>query len=183
MRRGTCFSGESPNVYALTGGNGSHCGRDRRSFYRIPFIPFPSPAAPANAGARDAGTGHIRFGPALAVCAAGAGAHLILDLTNVYGLKLLWPFAQRWYAWDLAASIDPLLLILLAGGLLLPLVFRLVGEEIGARTRRESQWPAFVLLAMVALYFGVRVVSHARVLAVVNSRSMPGRSPASRRTA
>ena len=123
------------------------------------------------------GTGHIRFGRALAVCAAGACAHLILDLTNVYGVKLLWPFAQRWYAWDLAASIDPLLLILLAGGLLLPWVFRLAGEEIGSRTRRESQWPAFVLLAMVALYFGVRVVSHARVLAVVNSRLYAGEKP------
>src|SRR5579863_9778053 len=44
--------------------------------------------------------------PALAIGAIGAGAHLLLDMLNGYGVKLLWPFNPKWYAWDLADSVD-----------------------------------------------------------------------------
>ncbi len=37
----------------------------------------------------------FRFWRALAVCGAGAGSHLVLDLTNSYGVKLCWPFSAQ----------------------------------------------------------------------------------------
>jgi len=48
----------------------------------------------------------VKILPALFICAAGAGSHLLLDLLNGYGVKLLWPFNARWYAWDIADSVD-----------------------------------------------------------------------------
>src|ERR1700722_12806119 len=77
----------------------------------------------------------VRIFPALAICAIGAGAHLLLDMLNGYGVKLLWPFSPKWYAWDLADSVDFWILFFLLAGLLLPELFRLVLEEIGSRQK------------------------------------------------
>src|SRR5579864_1342983 len=75
----------------------------------------------------------IKFSGALTVCSAGAALHVLLDLTNSYGVKLFWPFNQKWTAWDSIAQFDVIILVILAGGILLPMLFRLVGEEIGAQ--------------------------------------------------
>ena len=112
----------------------------------------------------------VRFLPALAVCAAGAGLHLLLDLTNSYGVKLLWPFSARWFAWDLAEPVDPGLLLILLAGLLLPGLLNLITEEIGARAqRRPGQRGAIVAISLVALYIGGRALLHQRAGALLNS--------------
>src|ERR1700758_4531186 len=72
----------------------------------------------------------VGFLVALAICAIGAGMHLFLDILNGYGLKLLWPLSEKWYAWDLAYPVDSWILFFLLAGLLLPELFRLVLEEI-----------------------------------------------------
>ncbi len=90
--------------------------------------------------------------PALAICAVGAGAHLLLDLLNGYGVKLLWPFSAKWFAWDLADSMDSWILFFLLAGLLIPELFRLVLEEIGSKPKRHGrQRGAIVSLAMCRL--------------------------------
>jgi len=112
----------------------------------------------------------MRFLPALAVCAAGAGIHLLLDLTNSYGVKLLWPFSGRWFAWDLSEAVDPGLLLILLAGLLLPGLLNLITEEIGARAkRRPGERGAIIALALVALYIGGRAVLHARAGVLLGS--------------
>src|SRR5712691_8950517 len=80
----------------------------------------------------------VRWPRALLVCACGAGAHLLLDLTNSYGVKLIWPFGEKWFAWDVVAYLDPWILILLLLGLLIPGLFRLVSEEIGAPPKHRG---------------------------------------------
>ncbi len=120
----------------------------------------------------------IRFLPALAVSGAGAGTHLLMDLTNSYGVKLLWPFRQTWYAWDLIASIDPWVLILLLLGLLFPGLFRLVSEEIGARPKKHGpQRGAIVALALLILYASGRWALHDRALEMLRSRLYHGATP------
>ncbi|HEX2716023.1 MAG TPA: metal-dependent hydrolase, partial [Candidatus Acidoferrales bacterium] len=97
----------------------------------------------------------VRLLRALAVCGIGAAAHLLLDLTNSYGAQLLWPFHEKWYAWDLTDTVDPWVLILLLLGLLLPELFRLVTEEIGGRTKsRGSRRGAIIALILLAVYSG-----------------------------
>ena len=123
-------------------------------------------------------TAPVRFWPALAVSALGAAAHLALDLTNSYGVKLLWPFREKWYAWDLVNPIDPWIIILLLLGLLLPGLFRLISEEIGAKPKRRApERGAIVALILLVLYIGARWALHDRALEVLHSRVYHGATP------
>jgi membrane-bound metal-dependent hydrolase YbcI (DUF457 family) len=120
----------------------------------------------------------VRLLPAFLVSLAAAGLHLLLDLTNSHGAQLLWPFRDRWFAWDLLEPIDPLLLALLLAGLLLPALFRLVSEEIGARREREGiSRGAAVALALVALYVGGRWIAHGRAHERLANRLYQGERP------
>jgi len=116
--------------------------------------------------------------PALAICAIGAGAHLLLDMLNGYGVMLLWPFHPKWYAWDLADAVDSWILFFLLAGLLLPELFRLVLEEIGSKpNRRGGQSGAIVGLAFVALVVAGRGFAHQRAIALLGSRNYRGQTP------
>ena len=46
--------------------------------------------------------------------------HILLDFTNNYGVRPFWPFFEKWYSWDIVFIVEPLLLILLIGGLVVP---------------------------------------------------------------
>lgn len=116
--------------------------------------------------------------PALAICVIGAGAHLLLDLLNGYGVKLLWPFSPGWYAWDLAYPVDSWILFSLLVGLLLPELFRLVLEEIGSKPKRHGrQRGAIAGLVLVALVIAGRAIAHQRVIALLDSREYRGQAP------
>ncbi len=116
--------------------------------------------------------------PALAICAIGAGVHLLLDLLNGYGVKLLWPFGGKWYAWDLADSVDSWILFFLLVGLLIPELFRLVHEEIGSKSRRNGrQRGAIFGLVLVALVIAGRAFSHERAIALLDSRTYRAQTP------
>jgi inner membrane protein len=116
--------------------------------------------------------------PAIAISAIGAGAHLLLDMLNGYGVKLLWPFSPKWYAWDLADSVDSWILFFLLAGLLLPELFRLVLEEIGSKPKRHGrQRGAIVGLVFVALVIAGRAFAHERTIALLDSREYRGQTP------
>ena len=115
---------------------------------------------------------------AILICAIGASAHLLLDLLNPYGVKLLWPFSQKWYAWDLADSVDAWILIFLLAGLLLPELFRLILEEIGSRPKeRGRQRGAVVGLILVALFVAGRAFAHQRAIALLDAREYRAQAP------
>jgi inner membrane protein len=116
--------------------------------------------------------------PALAICAIGAGAHLLLDLLNGYGVMLLWPFSPKWYAWDLADGIDSWILFFLLVGLLIPELFRLVLEEIGSKPKRTGrQRGAIFGLVCVALVIAGRSFEHQRAIALLDARVYRGQVP------
>jgi len=116
--------------------------------------------------------------PALAICAIGAGVHLLLDMLNGYGVKLLWPFSPKWYAWDLADSVDSWILFFLLAGLLIPELFRLVLEEIGSKPKRHGrQRGAIIGLVFVALVIAGRAFAHQRAIALLDSRDYRGQTP------
>jgi inner membrane protein len=120
----------------------------------------------------------VKIFPALVICAIGAGAHLLLDLLNGYGVKLLWPFSAKWYAWDLADSVDSWILFFLLVGLLTPELFRLVLEEIGSKPRRHGrQRGAIVGLVFVALVIAGRGLAHQRAIALLDAREYRGQTP------
>jgi inner membrane protein len=120
----------------------------------------------------------VNIFPALLISAIGAGIHLLLDLLNSYGVKLMWPFSAKWYAWDIADSVDAWIIFFLLAGLLLPELFRLVLEEIGSKPRKRGrQRGAIVGLILVALFIAGRALSHGRATALLDSREYRGQAP------
>jgi inner membrane protein len=122
--------------------------------------------------------GAVSFRNAVIICTIGAGAHLLLDLLNDYGVKLWWPVSTRWYAWDLAAMVDWWIIFFLLAGLFLPWLFALIHEEIGSRPRqRGRQRGAIAGIFMVLCFIAGRGMAHERALAILNSRVYHAQTP------
>ena len=118
----------------------------------------------------------LAFGAAFAVCAVGAAGHMLLDVASGVGAQLLWPFRVHWTAWDLINDLDLWALLLLIVGLLLPLLFGLVNEEVGARKKGPGgSRAAMVTLVLFAAYLGARADLHSRAIDLVLSREYHGR--------
>jgi len=118
----------------------------------------------------------LRFFPAFAVCLIGVASHVLLDLASGVGVQLLWPFRARWSGWDLATNFDPWILGLLVAGLLLPLLFKLVNEEVtSGQKKRTGAGAAVFTLILVAAYLGARAYWHGQAVDLLLSREYHGR--------
>ncbi len=89
----------------------------------------------------------------------GIGSHVLLDFTNSYGVRLFYPFENGWFAWDLVNIVDPWILGCLILGLGVPLLSRMINQEIGA-TSSKNNWGAVASLIFILLYWGARDFSH-----------------------
>jgi inner membrane protein len=105
-------------------------------------------------------------------------SHILLDYTNAYGVRPFWPFSERWYSWDIVSIVEPALLIFLVGGLVLPSLFGLVNQEIGARSRglRGRLAATVALLGMIAVWT-VRDYEHRRAVNALEARTYQGADP------
>ena len=113
----------------------------------------------------------------LYACLAG-WSHILLDFTNNYGVRPFWPFSERWYSWDIVFIVEPLLLALLIGGLILPSLFALINDEIGVRARGpKGRVGATVALIGMVLTWAVRDFEHRRAVAALEARSYQGANP------
>lgn len=131
---------------------------------------------PQKKTAQAAAFAPLRFGPALAACAVGAASHILLDLASGVGVQLLWPFRTHWSGWDLVTNLDPWVLILLIAGLLLPLLFKLVHEEVTSGQKRLSgRGSAIITLLLLAAYLGARAHLHHQAVDLLLSREYHGR--------
>lgn len=124
--------------------------------------------------------GALRLGPAVITCAIGAAGHLLLDSASGIGVQLLWPFHSEWFSLDVLANVDLWILLLLVVGLLLPLLFALVGDEIGDRKKKTTGAAGAVVTLLILLaYVGARSVLHSQATALLLSREYHGREPLS----
>jgi membrane-bound metal-dependent hydrolase YbcI (DUF457 family) len=121
----------------------------------------------------------LAFAAALATCAVGAAGHVILDVASGVGVQLLWPFRAHWSSWDLATDLDPWILFLLIAGLLLPLLFKLVSEEVGERKKGSGGSGAVIVLLLLVAYLGMRARFHGEAIDLLLSREYHGRIPLS----
>jgi inner membrane protein len=110
-------------------------------------------------------------------CLAGL-SHILLDFTNNYGIRPFWPFSERWYSADLVFIVDPVLLLVLTLGLIVPVFFSLINEEIGARNKGPGGFPlpqgriaATLALVLVFAYWGFREYEHDRAVAALEARN------------
>ena len=104
--------------------------------------------------------------------------HILLDFTNNYGVRPFWPFSERWYSWDIVFIVEPVMLALLVGGLLLPVFFNLVTEEIGSRRKAPygRVGATLALLGVLALW-GVRDYEHRRAVNALQARTYEDADP------
>jgi inner membrane protein len=107
-------------------------------------------------------------------------SHLLLDLTNIYGIRLLLPFSSEWWRLDLTAVIDLWIWLVLLVGIAGPFIGRLVGSEItsgAARAPHHGRGFAWFALVFLVLYNGGRSILHARAEAILDSRLYQGLQP------
>jgi inner membrane protein len=106
-------------------------------------------------------------------CLAGL-SHILLDYTTSYGVRPFWPVSERWYSWDIVFIIEPVLLVVLTLGLILPALFSLINEEIGARNKHaapKGRLAATMALLAVFAYWGLCDFEHRRAVAALQSRN------------
>ncbi len=107
----------------------------------------------------------------LAVSLLGITGHILLDWATSTGIRLLWPFRQKLFFLDWLPSTDLLLIVLLLAALLLPSLFRLISEEIGAPKKDTGlRWGALAGLAGCLLLTGARGMQHADALGQLEAR-------------
>ena len=122
----------------------------------------------------------VRWAGAFAAALVAVATHLLLDLTNTYGVRLLLPFSARWLRLDLVNVFDlwiwGFFLMSVAG----PFLGRLVGSEIASqKTGREHHGRGFAWAALLFLlmYDCGRAVLHSRAVGELESRIYQGSQP------
>lgn len=105
-----------------------------------------------------------------------AFSHPLLDLLNVYGVRLWTPFTERWYHLDLLFIVDLWVWAVLLTCTLGPMLARLVYSEIGFRGA-PGRGMAWLGLAGFAAVVGLRALLHEQALQQLNSRVYGGEPP------
>ena len=126
-----------------------------------------------------AGKAAPRWGLLYFLAVIASLSHVLLDYTTHYGVRPFAPFNWRWYSWDIVFIVEPLMLLVLALGLVMPNLFALISEEIGERRPRGPRgrgWAIFALIAILVLW-GVRDFQHRRAQAALNSLTYNGKEP------
>jgi inner membrane protein len=117
-----------------------------------------------------------------AFCAAliAVASHLLLDLTNVYGVRLFLPFSARWLRLDLTNVFDLWIWAVFLGCIAGPFLGRLVGAEIASKKSAAAHYGrgfAWLALLFLVLYNCGRGVTHARAVAELESRIYEDSAP------
>jgi len=110
-------------------------------------------------------------------CLAGL-SHILLDFTNNYGVRPFWPFSEKWYSWDIVFIIEPVMLVFLLLGLIVPALFALIDKEIGALRRGpRGRFAATLALLGIVLLWGLRDFEHRRAVHTLEARTYDGVDP------
>jgi len=99
----------------------------------------------------------------------GVASHLLLDWTNTYGIRFLFPFSSQWFHLDLNNLFELLVWAALLLGWLGPMVGKLVSSEIGAKSGQGRGMAIFALSFFLIFDFG-RFLLHQRAIEILNSR-------------
>ncbi len=180
------FAANAPDLDIIGGLRGiAYLARHRALTHSLIFLPVWTIAiafvlrwATRRRARRDSSTIVPGWGTLLAVGLVGVGSHLLLDLTNSYGIRILYPLNTHWYAWDISPIIDPWLWLILFAFLLLPMLFGLLAREVSSGLAKPRyQTSALLGLLAVCGWWGLRAYGHARALTGIEGRLYGGEAP------
>lgn len=122
----------------------------------------------------------IRWGGAFLAALIAVASHLLLDYTNVYGIRLLLPFSNAWLRLDWTPVVDPWIWSALLLGIAGPFLSRMVTSEItsGQRPKHHGRGFAWLALTFLLVYNFGRATLHDRAAAVLDARLYDGEVPA-----
>jgi inner membrane protein len=104
--------------------------------------------------------------------------HILLDFTNNYGVRPFWPFSEKWYSWDIVFIVEPVILVLLTAGLVLPTLLGFVDRELGVRSKApRGRWGAILALIGVVALWGVRDYEHRQAVNALAARTYENADP------
>jgi inner membrane protein len=93
-------------------------------------------------------------------------------------VRPFWPFSEKWYSWDIVFVVEPVMLVLLILGLVVPSIFSLIDKELGARSRSPRGRVAATLALMgVVLMWGLRDYEHRLAVNALEARTYNGVDP------
>jgi inner membrane protein len=122
----------------------------------------------------------VRWLPAFLISLAAVASHLLLDWTNVYGIRLLLPFSGEWFRLDAMSVVDLWIWAVFIVALAAPALGRLVGSEIKSRderTRSHGRGWAIAALSFLLVYGAGRSALHSRAVGMLDSRVYRGSDP------
>jgi inner membrane protein len=122
----------------------------------------------------------IRWAGAFCAALIAVASHLLLDLTNTYGVRLFLPFSGRWLRLDTTNVFDLWIWSFFLFCIAAPFLGRLVGSEIASRSRAAAHYGrgfAWLALSFLLLYNCGRGVLHARAVAELESRIYQDSAP------
>jgi inner membrane protein len=164
------LAANAPDIDALSwfGGTITYLQYHRGYTHALPFAPVVALLPMLLARAKFGWQSYL-------AALAGVLSHVMLDSTNVYGVRLLLPFSERWPRLDITNVVDLWIWGVLFLALAAPALARLVSSEIGERPSASPRrgWAWFALLALMA-YEGVRYTAHARAVAMMDARLFNG---------
>jgi inner membrane protein len=167
------LAANAPDIDIVTAAGGSLNYLNLHRHLTHSLVAMPVMALLSVAVVWAAGGRRLRWVGAIAAALVAVISHLLLDLTNVYGVRLLLPFSSRWQRLDLTNVID----FWIWGAFLLcvaaPFLGRLVGSEISSgsgKDRHHGRGWAWFALSFLLLYNCGRAVLHGRAVASLESR-------------
>ncbi|MGE5732377.1 MAG: metal-dependent hydrolase [Gemmatimonas sp.] len=101
------------------------------------------------------GRAPIRPKQLLLLSAIAVLSHLLLDLLNPWGVRLLMPFSDRWFYGDALWAFDPWVFIALVAGIV---VARVRARSARPEVSRSSTRPAQIALVVSAAYVALMVL-------------------------
>ena len=174
------LAANAPDIDILTASGGSLAYLHYHRHLTHALIALPVMALLPVVVVRLAARKPVRWLGAWAAAMIAVATHLLLDLTNVYGVRLLLPFSDRWFHLDLTSVIDLWIWAALLLAVAAPFIGRLVGSEIASKTVRSATHGrgfAYFGLAFLLFYNCARGVLHTRATAELDARIYDGAPP------
>jgi inner membrane protein len=172
------LAANAPDIVTLAGGPLNYLHYHRHLTHSL--VAMPVLAIAVVALVRLAGRKPVRWAGAFLAALVAVASHLLLDYTNVYGIRLLLPFSNSWQRLDLTPVVDlwiwTAILVAFAG----PFLARMVTAEIrSGKTKNPTHGRGFAWAALLFFlaYNGSRAALHTRAVAMLDSRIYRGAEP------